>query len=114
VLLLEYGQTSILFTGDATSIQESEIINSIAGPVDILKVAHHGSRFSTSRYFLDILQPAYAMISVGRNNYGHPHSTLINRLEEVGALIYRTDLDGDILITSLGGEPEVFSKPLIY
>jgi competence protein ComEC len=68
--------------------------------VDVLKVAHHGSKSSTSSEWLDTWRPQIAVISVGRNNmYRHPHPTVMARLEESGTDIFRTDLHGEVRIT---------------
>lgn len=115
VLLLTYGKTSILLTGDAPIDEEEEILNDITDPVDVLKAAHHGSATSTSRSFLEVVSPRYAVISVGEgNDYGHPHPATLERLRARGIRTFRTDLDGDILITSTGGEPVVESRPLPF
>ncbi|MFH1089641.1 MAG: MBL fold metallo-hydrolase [Candidatus Uhrbacteria bacterium] len=115
VLLLTYGETSILLTGDAAFEEEPEILNDITEPIDILKIAHHGSVTSTSREFLETVAPRYAIISVGaENDYGHPHPVTLERLKTQNIESFRTDLDGDILITSTGGEPTVESRPLPF
>jgi competence protein ComEC len=88
-----YGATEILLTGDLPS--EETALSDIQ-PADILKVAHHGSRYSTSAAFLDILQPQEAVISVGKNSYGHPNPDVLERLRGRGITIRRTDTDGDI------------------
>lgn len=114
VLLLTYGETSILLAGDAPTELEEDILPDLLKPVDVLKVAHHGSVYSTSQRFLEVAQPRIAIISVGENSYGHPHPVLLARLLETGQAVYRTDLDGDILITSFGGEPTVEANPLPF
>jgi competence protein ComEC len=115
VLLLTYGDTSLLLTGDAAFGEESEILNNILGPIDVLKVAHHGSLTSTSQQFLSAVAPRYAIISVGENNdYGHPAVAALERLFNRRIQIFRTDLDGDILITSNGFEPNITSHPLPF
>jgi competence protein ComEC len=64
----------------------------------VLKVGHHGSNTSSTKSFLDIATPEYAAISVGEgNSYGHPSNTVIDRLESVGAEVFRTDYMGDIV-----------------
>lgn len=88
-----YGATQILLTGDLPS--EETVLPEIR-TVDILKVAHHGSRYSTSALFLEKLQPKEAVISVGKNMYGHPSPDVLERLKEQGAVIRRTDTEGDI------------------
>ena len=70
---------------------------------DVLKVGHHGSDYSTSYTFLREVMPEYSVISVGKNNiYGHPYDNLLSRLKDASSSIYRTDLQGDIIIKSDG------------
>ncbi len=102
VLKLVYGSRSILLTGDAEKEVE-DVIGSKIGDVDVLKVGHHGSVYSTTPNFLAEIKPEYALISDGVNNpYGHPHPVVLDRLRAVAAKIFRTDLDGDILVTTDG------------
>lgn len=99
---VEYNGTSLLFTGDANEKLESELVKEYADKIecDILKVAHHGSSNSTSSLFLQAVTPKYAVISVGKNNYGHPSSKVINNLQNIGVeKILRTDLQGNILFS---------------
>ena len=104
VLKVTYGNTSFLFTGDAEEDEELSIVKSgydIRSTV--LKVAHHGSYTSTSESFLDAVKPDYCIISVGKDNlYGHPHDAVLDRIEECGAKIYRTDELGEIVCRSDG------------
>jgi competence protein ComEC len=90
---LIYGETQILFTGDLPS---EETVLPEMRTVDILKVAHHGSRYSTSAAFLDQLQPKEAVLSVGKNMYGHPSPDVLARLKERDIVVHRTDTEGDI------------------
>lgn len=114
VLLLTYRDTTILLTGDATDDVERDILSTV-GDIDVLKVGHHGSRTSSSTEFLDDVTPEFAVISCGiDNSYGHPHPATIQRLEDRHVRIKRTDLDGDILLTSTGGEPTVEPSPLPF
>lgn len=93
VARLAYGDSSFLFTGDLP--QEEKFLGDI-GEVDILKVAHHGSRYSTSDAFLDGIKPRDAVISVGENSYGHPAPGVTENLRERGISVSRTDEEGDI------------------
>ena len=108
--LLECGDLKALFTGDIQGAGEDELILKLKKygieNIDILKVAHHGSRNSTGEDFLDIIRPKTAIISCGENNsYGHPHKETLERLEAAGAAIYRTDELGAIIFTiSRSGE----------
>lgn len=88
-----YEKTNFLFTGDLP--REEEVLSD-ERPVTILKVAHHGSKYSTSSVFLDRIRPKEAVISVGKNNYGHPDPGVLDRLLKQGVLIHRTDQEGDI------------------
>ena len=68
----------------------------------VLKVAHHGSNSSTSNAWLKATKPTYAVIPVGKNSYGHPTQKTIDKLTRAGAIIYRTDLQGDVTFMSDG------------
>ncbi len=113
-LLLEYGETTVLFTGDSEAIVE-ESVGPRVGDIDVLKVGHHGSLTSTTWVFLQATTPEAALISMGRENlYGHPHPTVIQRLDDIGTTIFRTDLDRDVLFTSYGDDPIVEPSPLPF
>ena len=103
VAKLTYGNTSIMLTGDATAETEKIILQEYSTEFldsDILKVGHHGSKTSSSREFIQIVSPEYAIISDGKNNkYGHPHQTTIDILESFGAKILRTDQLGTIIFS---------------
>lgn len=104
VIKLTYGDTSYLFTGDAETLSEEEILNNnIDLSADVLKVGHHGSTSSTSRNFLNAVNPKYAIISVAKeNDYGHPKQEIISRLKNRGIEVYRTDKIGTIVLVSDG------------
>lgn len=103
VMKLEYANFSMLFTGDIEEIAEKELIK-LYGKTDklqanILKVAHHGSKTSSSQEFIELVKPQIALIGVGKNNlFGHPSQIVLERLENYGTKIYRTDEDGEISI----------------
>jgi len=99
---LSFGQTSILFTGDVTAKVEDSLISLFNLDSDILKVAHHGSRSSTSPAFLQEVTPSFAVIQVGKNNYGHPTEEVLNKLKAVNAYILRNDQDGTVRFISNG------------
>ncbi len=104
VLKLTYGEVSFLFTGDLMEWGERRLIGT-GGDVSatVLKVAHHGSETSNSRSFLDAVQPRVAVISVGQyNQYGMPDASVLEKLERLGAAVYRTDHHGAITITTDG------------
>lgn len=105
VFRLVHGEKKILFTGDIEEKMEqglvkkyctSEICPSLRS--DILKVGHHGSDSSSSELFLRYVRPEIAVISVGKNKFGHPSRRVINHLHRAGAQIFRTDLIGDIAL----------------
>ena len=103
VLKVTYGSTSFVFTGDAEEEEESSILKKFKGlECDVLKVAHHGSNSSTSNAWLKATKPTYAVIPVGKNSYGHPTQNTIDKLTRAGAIIYRTDLQGDVTFVSDG------------
>jgi competence protein ComEC len=106
VLLVEYGGFQALFAGDAGFPAETEM-RGRARAVDLLKVGHHGSRGSTSDEWLDSLRPRAAVISVGRNTYGHPSSQTVARLRHHGIEVWRTDRDGTVTVTSDGEQMTV-------
>lgn len=102
VTKLTFKNNSFLFTGDAEIPIESNLVSQDID-VDVLKVGHHGSDTSTSQQFLDKTNPKAAVISCAKNNqYGHPHNDVIARLENNNVDIYRTDLQGTIVLVSDG------------
>lgn len=102
ILKMTYNNISFLFTGDATSKTEKQILNKDI-KADILKVAHHGSKYSSTDDFLDKVNPSYAIISVGTNNsYNHPEEETLEKLNERNIETYRTDELGTIQITTDG------------
>lgn len=110
VLKLTYGRISFLFTGDAEDLSEAEMLKKGRDlKATVLKVGHHGSSSSTTEEFLGVVSPQYAVISVGADNdYGHPAPTVLKRLNEAGARVYRTDLSGTI-VAKTDGESIQFS-----
>ncbi|WP_440590014.1 DEAD/DEAH box helicase family protein [Neobacillus kokaensis] len=109
VLRLVYGKKSFLFTGDAEVRSEKDMINSKqALKADVLKLGHHGAKTSTSAAFLKAVKPTYAVVSVGKGNrYGHPTSTVLNRLKAQKIKTYRTDQSGHIIFTTNGSKISV-------
>lgn len=98
VLMVNYFDTSVLFTGDIEKEVESVLVREADIEADILKVGHHGSYTSTSQKFLEEVSPRYAVISVGLgNSHGHPHDAVVKRLDASGARTYRTDRNGNIV-----------------
>jgi competence protein ComEC len=101
VLELTYGNFRALLMGDAGFIAES-VLTATLPTVDLLKVGHHGSRMASGAAFLAAIRPQAAIISVGRNNYGHPAPETLARLADAGAKIWRTDAEGTITVRSDG------------
>ncbi|MBQ7087560.1 MAG: MBL fold metallo-hydrolase [Clostridia bacterium] len=101
VLLLEWGEFNALFTGDAESDIELELVkNNLVPDVDLLKLGHHGSYTSSHRDFLKASNPEVTLISLGKDNeYGYPHQVTLNKLEDIKTKVYRTDLRGNITVT---------------
>lgn len=108
-LILRYGKNSFIFTGDAETAAEKDILAS--GKVthaDVYKVPHHGSDTSSSDGFLEAVSPSIAVISCGEDNsYGHPDKSILDKLSRYTDRIYRTDISGTIIITSDGKELSV-------
>ena len=91
----------MLFTGDIEEIAEKEILKLYKDRLkaNVLKVAHHGSKTSTSKEFLEAVSPQIALIGVGENNkFGHPDEITLERLNDIGCKIFRTDENGEIVL----------------
>ena len=99
IVRIEYMSHSFIFTGDISSDVEQKYVETYGELLDsdVLKVPHHGSKYSSSVSFLEAVSPKYAVISCGYNTYGHPTSEAISNLTSVGATILRTDNNGNIL-----------------
>ena len=97
VIYTELNDYKFMFMGDASSTTEKEILDKYSIPdIDVLKVGHHGSKTSSSKEFINEINPKYSVISVGKNNrYGHPNKEALDNLEK--SKIYRTDQDGSIM-----------------
>lgn len=103
VCKLIYNDFSMLFTGDIEKIAEEEMLKKYGNDgileADILKVAHHGSKTSSTEEFIKCVNPQIALIGVGKNNkFGHPSEEIVDEFKSAGTKVYRTDLDGEILI----------------
>ena len=96
VLEITYGYRRFVLTGDAERSVEFDLVaNAALGPVDVLKVGHHGSKTSTTPDLLAMLRPKFAVVSVGEGNlYGHPHPDVISRLNDAHVQSFRTDRAG--------------------
>lgn len=90
-----YGKNKVLYSADVSSVVEKSLA---LEDIDILKVGHHGSKYSTSAQSLSVLKPELAVISVGKNSYGHPTQDVLDRLSSVGSKVIRTDTDGEVEI----------------
>jgi competence protein ComEC len=106
VASLSYGNVDFLFTGDAEQEAEAAMLAASDIPVpevEILKVGHHGSRTASSKDFLAVTSPEVAVYMAGKgNSYGHPHQETLDALDQIGAKIYGTDVNGTIIVTTDG------------
>jgi len=104
VCKLNYKSFSALFTGDIEEIAENQLLDEYKSNIKILssmvlKVAHHGSKTSSTKEFIEAVKPKIALIGVGKNNkFGHPNDDVIERLEDLGIEVFRTDINGEIFI----------------
>lgn len=101
VIKLDYKNFDALFTGDIQQEAEQRILEENIN-TDVLKIAHHGSGYSTTKEFLDLVKPEFSIISVGKNNYGHPSDEVIERLLQVNSVVYRTDSCGGVMLKTDG------------
>ena len=105
VLKLNYKSFSMLFTGDIEEIAEKQILKEYKNNLEklkstVLKAGHHGSKTSSTQEFIETVKPKIVLIGVGENNnFGHPSGDVIQRLENQGTKIYRTDQMGEIMLT---------------
>lgn len=104
VTKVTYGENTFMFTGDAESDEEKEVVETGADlDCDVLKVGHHGSYTSSCKEFLNAVTPEICVISCGTgNDYGHPHDKAVNRIKKHTDEIYRTDICGSIVFESDG------------
>ncbi|MCB2291014.1 MBL fold metallo-hydrolase [Clostridium sp. CS001] len=116
VIKVTFGSNSFLFTGDAEDISEKEMLSKGYDlKSDVLKIGHHGSASSTTQGFLDVVNPKYAVVSVGKDNsYGHPVQSTMDRLKNKNITLYRTDENGTIVATSNGKDISFNVKPASY
>ena len=106
---LTYGENSFMFTGDAEAETESFLEGDLQA--DVLKMGHHGSSTSSSEEFFSRVSPKLAIISCGADNdYGHPHDEIISLLERENVPYYRTDISGNITVTSNGSVLDVITE----
>ncbi len=108
VVILSYDEFDMIFTGDIGTAREAVIASGLR-ECEVLKVAHHGSKYSSGESFLDVVSPEIALISCGEGNtYGHPHAETIERLRECGAKVYITAECGQVVIESDGEGVRVY------
>lgn len=112
VLRLEYGDFSMLLTGDAEDQTEHRMLTKDLNlKATVLKVGHHGSKYATTQEFVDRVKPEVAIVSCGEwNRYGHPAQVVLDRLKSANARLYRTDLQGEITISTRGKENDFVVK----
>lgn len=114
IFMIHQKDIKTLVTGDLTEEGEKMLTNTYKGTkkleADILKVAHHGSAYSTCDVFLKAVNPDIAVICVGKNNYGHPSEIVIEKLEKNGIMVFRTDLDGAVGIINSKGKISVCTE----
>ena len=113
VIRLDFKDFSCLFTGDIEKEREGQLLNESRNnlKVDILKIAHHGSYSGSSPPFIKAVNPETSIISCGKDNqYGHPHQETLTLLQNLGINIYRTDLNGTILVETNGTDYQVFTE----
>ena len=104
IIKLTYKESKFLFMGDAQAANEAELLSkNFDVSCDVLKVGHHGSKTSSAKAFIDKAMPGIAVISVGKgNDYGHPNKETLKTLKAVNCLVYRTDLNGSVVLISDG------------
>lgn len=110
ILKVDYGDFKMLLTGDVGTETEPYFIDSLEDKYTVLKVPHHGSKYSASEEFLRKITPKYAIISAGvSNSYGHPHQELIERLQKQGIDIYCTKERGQVILKTNGSSMNLWS-----
>ncbi|WP_415331801.1 ComEC/Rec2 family competence protein [Clostridium perfringens] len=105
IMKLSFGDTSYLFTGDAEKLAEEEALAKYKNSLDsdVIKFGHHGSSSSSSNAFIEAVSPKYGIISCAKDNkYGHPHRETLDIIKKYNIKTFRTDTDGEIILTSDG------------
>lgn len=99
---VSFGETSMMFMGDASTAVEKDLLNTGKDfSADIINIGHHGSKTASSQKWLEAVNPGFAVICCGADNeYGHPHSVVTERLDNIGIEYYRTDLNGTVVFQS--------------
>ena len=113
VARLDYGSFSMLLAGDAESQTEHRLLTKeLDLQTKVLKVAHHGSKYASAADFLNRVKPQIAIVSCGAwNRYGHPNQAVLDRLRAANVKLYRTDLQGEITLTTRGKADDITVKP---
>lgn len=96
--ILKYDGKNILFTGDIDELVENSIIDSVNTKIDVVKLSHHGSKTGNSEEWLRKINANYAIVSVGKNSYGHPSREVLGRVLGVGTSLFRTDENGSLVM----------------
>lgn len=112
VARLDYGSFSMLLAGDAEDQTEHRLLTKeLELQSRVIKISHHGSKYASSKDFLDRVKPEVAIVSCGAwNRYGHPAQPVLDRLKAANVKLYRTDLQGEITITTRGKNNEMTMK----
>ena len=110
VLKLAIGNFRALFTGDIGGNIEKYLVKNFDIGTDVLKVGHHGSKFSSSAEFLSEVKSKISVIEVGKNSYGHPTAQTLARLANIGSQVFRTDLDGAVKLVINSNSINIFKK----
>jgi competence protein ComEC len=109
VAKLSFKDVSFLFPGDISSKIDKMLLDSDID-VDVLKIPHHGSKYSSSQSFIDKTSPIISVIQVGKNSYGHPTDEVLTRLSNSGIKVLRNDIDGDVKIISDGKNYKIITN----
>ncbi|HEY4499911.1 MAG TPA: MBL fold metallo-hydrolase [Candidatus Paceibacterota bacterium] len=108
VMRFEESGVRALFTGDISAKKEKELTRRFNIDVDILKISHHGSKYSSDPVFLKEASPLVSIVEVGKNSYGHPTQQTLNRLADIGTQIYRTDQDSILKVVLADQQIQIF------
>jgi competence protein ComEC len=110
VAILESAGIRVFFGGDISGAKEKELVKKYNLDVDVLKVSHHGSKFSSETSFLKEASPLVSVIGVGKNSYGHPTPQVLSRLASVGSQIFRTDENGLVKLLVDEGKIQMYTS----